>query len=109
MDAIEYLGTGGSPKCTCVGKVCVSGYCLSEAIAVEPWKMGLNVLPHGEVECSHGELHCVFQSLPDDVDGAISEIQDVLVGLVLGSGTRHVGKGIEFFICPPEFIIVKGE
>ena len=92
-----------------VGKVCVSGYCLSEVIAVKPWKAGQNVPSHGKAECSHGKLCRVLQSLPDDVNGAISEIHDVLVGSVLGSSMRHVGKGIEFFICPPEFIIVKGE
>ena len=109
VDPVKYLGTGGTPKCADVGEICVGGYCLSEAVAVEPWKSGLNVPSHGEAECDHGKLHCVLQSLPDDVDWPISEIWDVLVGAVLGSGTRHIGKGIEFFICPPKFIIVEGE
>ena len=72
MDSIENLGTGGSPKDTGVGEVCVGGYCLSELITVEPGKVGLDMPSHGKLKCSCGKLHCVLQSLPDDVDGVIS-------------------------------------
>ena len=64
---------------------------------------------HRKLEHHHGKLCCVLQSLPDDVDGAISQILDVLVGSVMGSGMRHVGKGIEIFMSSPELIIIEGE
>ena len=72
VDPVEDLGTGGSPKGTGVGEVCVCGHSFPVAITVEPGKMGLDMSPHGESERGCGELHRVFQSLPDDVDWAIS-------------------------------------
>ena len=72
VDPIEDLGTGGSPKGTGVGKVCVCGHSFPEVITVEPGKMGLDMPPHGESERSCCQLRHVFQSLPDDVDWAIS-------------------------------------
>ena len=72
VDSIEDLGTDGSPKGKGVGKVCVGGHCFSEVITVKPGKAGLDMPSHGESKRSCGKLHRVLQSLPDDVNQAIS-------------------------------------
>ena len=92
IDSIEDLDTGGSPKCMGVGKVGVCGHCFMESITVEPGKSGFDVPSHWELQGGCSKLGCVLQCLPDNVDGLVSQIFNILVGLILCSGTRYICK-----------------
>ena len=90
-----------------VCKVRICGHSLPQFVTLEPRETSLYVSLHWEVKDHHSQLSSILQSLSNNFNGSVSQILNVLVGMILHGSTWDISKRIKVFIVNVQFTIVE--